>query len=134
MSIEYDDRLVELILKLIVPPASTLVSVAKPWRLVLPALPTSQTLSGVPGCVFSQATGLVTGGSQAPARTGLAVARSRPITSAAIATSAAHLRSRPAIAWSALIDSDRRPAARRLPWAWGPQCLGQGGLTRPGCL
>ena|SRR5437660_8732198 len=58
-----------LILKEIVWPTFTLTSVAKPWRLGLPASPlgVSQTVGSVPGSWFSQGIGLT---AQSTARTG----------------------------------------------------------------
>ena len=54
----------DLILKLIVSPVLTLICVAKPWIVESPAPATSQSDVGVPGLVFSHATGLVTGVAQ----------------------------------------------------------------------
>ena len=51
-----------LILKDSVPPAFTLIDVAKPWIVESPIPFTFQSLGGSPGCVFSQAITLVTGG------------------------------------------------------------------------
>src|SRR5215470_8057937 len=53
MSMWYDARLVSLILKLIVWPWLTLMSVAKPWIVASPEPETPQTLWGVPGNRFS---------------------------------------------------------------------------------
>ena len=60
MSSRYDVAVV-LTLKLSVSPTLTLISVAKPWMVVLPEPLTSQVLLGVPGLLFSQATGLARG-------------------------------------------------------------------------
>src|SRR5215471_16081382 len=75
-----------LILNEIVWPAFALMSVAKPWRLELPASPfgVSQTVESVPCCWFSQGIGLTV---QSTARAGIArkvvptisPARSRPV-------------------------------------------------------
>src|ERR1700738_3812220 len=43
-----------------------LMSVANPWMDGSPAPPTSQDVGGSPGCAFSHAIGLVTGGPQGP--------------------------------------------------------------------
>src|SRR5215471_4705354 len=51
-----------LILKLMVCPGSTLIDVPKPWIVESPAPLTCQSLAGSPGCVFSHAITLVTGG------------------------------------------------------------------------
>src|SRR5262252_6374992 len=56
-----------LILKDSVCPAFTLIDVAKPWIVESPAPLTCQSLGGSPGCVFSQAITLVTGGPHGPA-------------------------------------------------------------------
>src|SRR3954447_6243440 len=66
MSRRYDVALVS-ILKPSVSPTLMLICVAKPWMLLLPAPVTPHSLSGLPGLVFSQATGLVTGASQGAA-------------------------------------------------------------------
>src|SRR5919202_2198549 len=60
MSSRYD-RAAVLTLKRTVSPRLTLMSVAKPWIDVLPAPVTSHVERGVPGFVFSQAIGFVTG-------------------------------------------------------------------------
>src|SRR5262245_53313662 len=57
----------DLILKVIVWPTLTLMSVANPWIEESPEPLMSQVLDGVPGLVFSQATGLTTGGPHGPA-------------------------------------------------------------------
>src|SRR5215471_5216799 len=57
----------DLILKVIVWPALTLMSVANPWMEESPEPLMSQVLDGVPGLVFSQATGLTIGGPHGPA-------------------------------------------------------------------
>src|SRR6476469_2107630 len=69
MSIEKLDRVVS-ILKPIVAPRFTLMSVEKPCRLELPAPLTFQVLSAVPVLVFSHATLLVIGVSHGAAATG----------------------------------------------------------------
>src|SRR5215475_7219116 len=56
-----------LILKFSVCPAFTLIDVAKPWIVESPAPLTCQSLGGSPGCVFSQAITLTTGGPHGPA-------------------------------------------------------------------
>src|SRR5437899_1869879 len=71
MSMWYDDAGVR-ILKDSVSPAFTLIAVAKPWIVESPAPATSQSLSGSPVRVFSQAITLTTGGPQ-----GLPAARPR---------------------------------------------------------
>src|SRR5690349_13116779 len=53
-----------LILNDSVCPTLTLIDVAKPWIVASPAPLTCQSLAGSPGCVFSQAITLVTGGPQ----------------------------------------------------------------------
>src|SRR6516164_2060315 len=53
-------------LKFSVWPALTLMAVAKPWMVESPELLSFQSLGGSPGCVFSQATGLTTGGPHGP--------------------------------------------------------------------
>ena len=56
-----------LILKFSVPPAFTLIDVAKPWIVESPAPLTCQSLGGSPANVFSQAITLTTGGPHGPA-------------------------------------------------------------------
>ena len=69
MSRRYDDAGVS-ILKPSVSPTLTLISVANPWMVLLPAPLTPHSLSGVPGLVFSQATGLTIGASHGAAVAG----------------------------------------------------------------
>src|SRR5262245_5784163 len=69
------------------------MSVAKPWMLASPAPLTSHSLAGLPGLVFSQATGLVTGGSHGAAAPA-GVARGRD-TSPGSASKASKARRRP---------------------------------------
>src|SRR5437763_605836 len=80
-----------LILNETVPPTLTLMSVANPWMVESPAVgPMSHWLGGVPGLVFSQAIGLITGGPQGPAASTRseppAVASRLPSTAAAART------------------------------------------------
>src|SRR5579864_6894155 len=85
-----------LILKYSVCPRFTLIDVAKPWIVVSPAPLTCQSLVGSPGCVFSHAITLVTGGPHGPAalagcvptrdRTPRSTASIRPITKRGIRT------------------------------------------------
>src|SRR5688500_8682231 len=72
MSRRYDDALVS-ILKPTVWPWSTLICVAKPWMLVDPAPLMPHSLSGLPGSVFSHATGLTIGASHGAATAGALV-------------------------------------------------------------
>src|SRR5919205_2920090 len=58
----------DLILKEIVSPSLTLIAVAKPWMDGSPSFRISHDDGSAPGLVFSQATGLATGGVQASAR------------------------------------------------------------------
>jgi hypothetical protein len=60
--------------------------VAKPWIDVEPAPLTSHSLGGLPGFVFSHATGFVTGASQGAAAAGEAEMTSSAPVTAAIAT------------------------------------------------
>ena len=83
-----------------VSPRLTLMSVAKPWIELLPAPVMPHSLSGLPGFVFSQATGLTTGASHGAAFAG--AAGTTAVRTAAISTAAR----RPPSA------RDRRP-----PWA-----------------
>src|SRR5215470_8478645 len=69
MSRRYDVARVST-LNPIVPPWSTLMSVAKPWMAELPDPVMPHWLSGVPGLVFSQATGLWIGASHGAASAG----------------------------------------------------------------
>src|SRR6516162_7876649 len=79
-----------LILNDMVCPTFTLIDVAKPWIVVSPWPLTCQSLGGSPGCVFSHAITLVTGGPHGPAafagctptrdRTPRSTASMRPIT------------------------------------------------------
>ena len=69
-----------------VPPWSTLMLVAKPWIDVEPAPLTSHSLGGLPGLVFSQATGFVIGASHGAATAGDAGMTSSPAVTATIAT------------------------------------------------
>src|SRR5215470_4300169 len=85
MSMWYDFAGV-LILNDSVCATSTLIEVAKPWIVGLPAPLTCQSLGGSPGSVFSQAMTLVTGGPHGPAAVGRALAsNSKPKTTASIA-------------------------------------------------
>src|SRR5690349_22879977 len=61
---------VDLILKLTVSPTLTLICVAKPCSAALPEPETSQVLLGVPGFVFSQATGFSNGAHASAAAAG----------------------------------------------------------------
>ena len=54
------------------------MSVVKPWMVALPEPLTSHSLLGLPGCVFSHATGLTTGGSHGAASAGVAVIGTSP--------------------------------------------------------
>ena len=77
MSRRYDDAEVST-LNPTVSPWSTLISVAKPWMELLPAPVMSHSLSGLPGLVFSQATGLTTGTSHGAALAGRAGSTDSP--------------------------------------------------------
>src|SRR5437016_2331346 len=94
-------------LKWTVWPASTLMSVAKPWMPASPAPLTSHSLGGLPALVFSHATGLTTGGPHGPA----ACAPGTPTTSAATSGS-------PAAAARTRRREDRRGGP-----AWTYPCL-----------
>src|SRR6478609_11437975 len=88
MSSRYDVAVV-LTLKFSVSATSTLISVAKPWMVVLPDPLTSQALLGLPGLLFSHATGLARGaqGSAAasvPTRIGRVDAVSRNVSATAV--------------------------------------------------
>src|ERR1700752_1557183 len=72
MSRRYDDASVST-LKPTVWPWSTLMSVAKPWMLADPAPVMPHSLSGLPGRVFSHATGLTIGTSHGAATAGALV-------------------------------------------------------------
>ncbi len=68
-------------------PGFTLMAVAKPWMVESPAPLTCQSLAGSPGCVFSQAITLTTGGPHGPAAAaGLALMRRSEPSSATSAT------------------------------------------------
>src|SRR5437773_13356 len=83
MSIWYDVDGVS-ILKSSVCPTFTLIDVAKPWIAGSPAPLTCQSLAGSPGCVFSQAITLVTGGPHgSAAAAGRAPARDSMLSSTA---------------------------------------------------
>src|SRR5512144_2595946 len=69
MSSRYDEAAVS-ILKPSVSPTLTLISVANPWIVLLPAPLMPHSLSGLPGLLFSQATGLTIGASHGAAVAG----------------------------------------------------------------
>ena len=82
-----------LILKEIVCPGFTLMAVPKPWMVESPEPLTCQSLVGSPGCVFSQAITLTTGGPHGPAAAaGLALMRMSEPSNATSATLVARRR------------------------------------------
>src|SRR5689334_20371311 len=100
MSTRYEAAMVD-ILNLTVSPTLTLISVAKPWIVELPAPAMAQILLEVPGLEFSQAIGFTTGaqGSAAAARSaiGTVSATRRAMTDAARSLAAINLRMAPAL-------------------------------------
>src|SRR6476646_7700339 len=88
MSSRYDVAVV-LTLKFSVSPTLTLISVVKPWLKMIPEPLTSQVLLGLPGLLFSHATGLAMGaqGSAAASvarKIGTIAAASRNVSMAAV--------------------------------------------------
>src|SRR4051812_34569104 len=84
MSSRYDVAGVS-ILNPSVSPTSTLICVAKPWIEALPAPVIPHSLSGLPALVFSHATALTTGASQAAAAAGAAVTAASPVAARSVA-------------------------------------------------
>src|SRR6478609_1964198 len=130
MSRRYDDAGVS-ILKPSVSPTLTLIWVAKPWMLLLPAPVIPHSLSGLPGLVFSQATGLTTGASH-----GAATAAGGATTLSPATTSA------PTAAMTQVLDRGIRQMlcrsasmvglARSGPRATGPRASDLARYGRPG--
>src|SRR5687768_14372316 len=114
MSSRYDDASVST-LKPTACPWSTLMSVAKPWIEDDPAPAIPHSLSGLPGRVFSHATGLVTGGSHGAAAAGVAaVTMASPADARTSVTSRARRRG---MGTSGLLLLGPRTPATRAPTA-----------------